>query len=292
MLQRLPSLGRVGAESNDRQFVDIYILDGLRAKDIASISLFNDQGTDSATSQKWQNPLDDLGQRVLASDTSLADKTKLQLAQMAVKNGNIVLASDVVAALTRSSDTPMDFEHLEVRNGDFLLLALNERALSNLRLVDSYIGELAFPVKSCKQVEIENCISPKVTGVASQAALPTWIKSLEVEDFDSVASVSRIRKIGLKPAHEILTTIIRKTFFQKGAGRKEEALLRGLGMISGKNYSGRILNIMIREGLLTTFKGNEGTVYSPVRSHTRRMQTILDELSASADPLWLEVDGL
>lgn len=292
MLQRLPSLGRVGAESNDRQFVDIYILDGLRAKDIASISLFNDQGADNATSQKWQNPLDDLGQRVLASDISLADKTKLQLAQMAVKNGNIVLASDVVAALMRSSDIPMDFEHLEVHNGDFLLLTLNERALSNLRLVDSYIGELALPVKSCRQVEIENCVSPKVTGVASQAALPAWIKGLEVEEFDSVASVSRIRKIGLKPAHEILTTIIRKTFFQKGAGRKEEALLRGLGMISGKNYSTRILNIMIREDLLTTFKGNEGTVYSPVRSHTRRMQTILDELSASTDPLWLEVDGL
>ena len=37
MLQRLPSLGRVSTESNDRQFVDIYILDGLRAKDASSI---------------------------------------------------------------------------------------------------------------------------------------------------------------------------------------------------------------------------------------------------------------
>ncbi len=292
MLQRLPSLGRVGAESNDRQFVDIYILDGLRAKDIASISLFVEQGADSATSQKWLNPLDDLGQRVLASDTTLTEKTKLQLAQKAVENGNAVLASDVVASLLRANDVAFDFEDLEIRNGDFLLLSLDERAFSNLRIVESYIGELAFPAKACKRVELENCVAPKVTGVASQAVLPSWIKGLEAEEFDSVASVSRIRKIGLKPAHEILITIIRKTFFQKGAGRKEEALLRGLGMISGKNYSGRILNIMIREGLLTTFKGNEGTVYSPVRSHTRRMQSILDELSASVDPLWLEVDSL
>lgn len=104
--------------------------------------------------------------------------------------------------------------------------------------------------------------------------------------------MSRIKKIGLKAPQEVLITIIRKTFFQKGSGRKEEALLRGLGMISGKNYSTRILNIMIREGLLTTFRGNDGTVYSPVRSHTRRMQDILDKLTASTDPLWLEVDNL
>jgi hypothetical protein len=173
-----------------------------------------------------------------------------------------------------------------------LLLALDERSLTNLRVVDSYIGELALPVKSCKNVVLEGCATPKVTGVASQTALPAWITKLEVEEFDSVASVSRIRKIGLKPAHEILTTIVRKTFFQKGAGRKEEALLRGLGTVSGKNYSSRILNIMIREGLLTSFKGNEGTVYSPVRSHTRRMQSLLDQLSACTDPLWLEVDAL
>lgn len=292
MLQRLPSLGRVGPESNDRQFVDIYILDGLRAKDIASINLFGENGADGATGQKWQNPLDDLGQRILASDSTLTDKTKLQLAQIAVKNGNAVLASDIVASLMRTSDTPMDFEDLELSNGDFLLLPLDERSISNLRVVDSYVGELAFPVKSCKNIELENCVTPKVTGVASQAALPVWIKNLEVEEFDSVASVSRIRKIGLKPAHEVLTTIIRKTFFQKGSGRKEEALLRGLGMISGKNYSSRILNIMIREGLLTTFKGDEGLVYSPVRSHTHRMQTILNELSASRDALWREIGDL
>lgn len=292
MLQRLPSLGRVGPESNDRQFVDIYILDGLRAKDIATVGFYGDQEIDNAAGQKWQNPLDDLGQRILAADNSLSEKTKLQLAEKAIKNGNIVLASDLVAALTRTNSAPMDFEQLEIRNGDFLLLPLNERSLFNLRLVDTYIGELVLPVKNCKNVKLENCITPKVTGIASQMALPSWITKLVAEEFDSVASVSRIRKIGLKPSHEILTTIIRKTFFQKGAGRKEEALLRGLGMVAGKNYPSRILNIMIREDLLTTFKGNEGIVYAPVRSHTRRMQTLLDQLSASTDPLWLEVGAL
>ncbi len=293
MLQRLPSLGRVGPESNDRQFVDMYILDGLRAKDIAAIGFRGDEGIAEALAQRWQNPLDDLGQRVLATDTALSGSSKLQIAQRAVAGGNTILASDLVASLVRSNSVPMNFERLELKNGDFRYLSLSEREISNLSLVECYIGELELPVKGCTKVTIEKCITPKVTGVASRAALPVWITNLDAEEFDSVASVSRIRKLGLKPAHEILTTIIRKTFFQKGSGRKEEALLRGLGAVAGKSsLSSKILNVMIREGLLSTFRGNEGMVYSPERSHTRRMQAILDELSGSKDPLWIEIDAL
>ena len=271
----------------------MYILDGLRAKDIATIGFKGDEGIAEALAQRWQNPLDDLGQRVLAADSALSGISKLQIAQRATAGGNTVLASDLVACLMRSNSVPMNFERMELRNGDFRYLPLGEREISNLRLVECYIGELGLPVKGCTKVTIENCITPKVSGVASRAALPVWITNLDAEEFDSVASVSRIRKLGLKPAHEILTAIIRKTFFQKGSGRKEEALLRGLGTVTGKSsLSSRILNIMMREGLLSTFKGNEGLVYSPERSHTRRMQAILDELGGSRDSLWIEVGTL
>jgi len=56
--------------------------------------------------------------------------------------------------------------------------------------------------------------------------------------------------------------------------------------------STKILNIMIQENLLTTFKGSGGTVYAPVRSNTKRMQRVLDELGGSQDPLWQEVSKL
>jgi hypothetical protein len=71
-----------------------------------------------------------------------------------------------------------------------------------------------------------------------------------------------------------------------------EALLRGLGTLAAKRLSSKIINVMIREGLLTSFKGSEGAVYSPVRANTRRMQPILHELGGSSDPLWLEVSQL
>jgi hypothetical protein len=68
MLQRLPGLGRVKAESNDRQFIDTYIFDGLRAKDTGR--LLHDQGAHvlAIVQTAFTNPLEELGQRILARD--------------------------------------------------------------------------------------------------------------------------------------------------------------------------------------------------------------------------------
>ncbi|WP_143019486.1 hypothetical protein [Mesorhizobium qingshengii] len=243
-------------------------------------------------SSVWINPLDDLGQRVLARDATINDRSKLDFASRALKYGNRTLCCDLIGALTRSNDATFDFEGLSVDNGNFNVLNLRERNIANLRIEQSYLGELVLPARDNKKVEIVKCITPRVIGISSPAGIPYWIRDLEAEAFDSVASVSRIRNIGLKPAHEVLATIVRKTFFQKGSGRKEEALLRGLGSPAARNMSRKILNLLEREDLLTSFKGDEGMVYAPVRSNTKRMQTLLDELQGSHDPIWVQVGEL
>ncbi len=293
MLQRLPSLGRISPESNDRQFVDVYILDGLRAKDIVRSCQSSDDEFAAAAGARWNNALDDLGQRVLADDSALSEKAKLLFSRKSLASGNKVLGSDLAAALLRANDKTFDFEGLEIDNGDFLFLTLTEREVRNLKITNSYFGELALPAKGeSTGMSILNCTTPRVSGVTAASALPLWIRGLDAEAFDSVESVSRIRKIGLGPAHEILITIIRKTFFQKGAGRKEEALLRGLGNVASRATSTKVLNLMLKEGLLTSFKGDEGAVYAPVRSYTKRMQAILDDLKGSDDELWKKVGSL
>ena len=289
MLQRLPSLGRISPESNDRQFVDVYILDGLRAKDLIGACLGSEADFGSAAGSKWINALDDLGQRILARDAAVSDDSKLAFAQRSLKAGNAVMACDLVAALTRENPTPVDYRGMTINGGDFRYLTFAERELRNITLSESYIGELELPAKAVSNVSLVKCASLRVTGVTSPAGLPTWIKGLEADKFDSVESISRIRRIGLQPSHEILIAIIRKTFFQKGGGRKEEALLRGLGKVAAKSVATRILNLLVREGLLTTFRGSEGDVYAPIRSQTNRMQELLDSLKASKDPVWLKV---
>jgi hypothetical protein len=102
MLQRLPSLGRVSAESNDRQFVDIYILDGLRAKDIVNVCRSIDSEFTSVASMNWVNPLDDLGQRVLvATDNAVSESAKIEFCGRALASGNIIFACDLFSSLVR-----------------------------------------------------------------------------------------------------------------------------------------------------------------------------------------------
>ena len=84
-------------------------------------------------------------------------------------------------------------------------------------------------------------------------------------------------------------TVIKKTFLQKGNGRKEEALLRGLGAVADAKTAERILKLLVTENILTRISGDEGSVSVPVRSHTQRMRTMLAELVLSKDPLWTTV---
>ncbi len=291
MLQRLPSLGRISVESNDRQFVDTYILGGLRARDVIEIATGNDDEIRDISSQTWINPLDDLGQRIAANDLNSSQNALLRLAEISRESKNRVLASDAVGSLLRGSK-PVDFGGLTLAQGSFLTLNLTEKEISNLTIDDSYFAEIVLPAKGIRNVVVNHSMTPRVFGVSSPQALPPWFFKLEAESFDSVASQSRIRSIGLSPAHEMLVTFIRKTFFQKGAGRKEEALLRGFGQVASKTLALRVLNLMRREGLLSSFKGDEGEVYVPNRTHTGRMQKLLDELSQSSDHIWGDVERL
>lgn len=68
--------------------------------------------------------------------------------------------------------------------------------------------------------------------------------------------------------------------------------MRGLGTVGSKALAKKVVNLLIREGLLSTFKGDEGPVYTPQRANTQRMQAILDELLSSKDPVWKELDTL
>jgi hypothetical protein len=136
---------------------------------------------------------------------------------------------------------------------------------------------------------IKDSVAERVVGVSSPTALPAWITGFEADKFDSTESISRIRQIGLKANHAILTTIIRKTFFQKGSGRKEEALLRGLGEVADKGVAPNIVNYLLSHDVLTKFKGNEGWVYAPNRKFAGRMRQMLYELQTSQDQIWNDV---
>jgi hypothetical protein len=292
MLQRLPGLGRVEAESNDRQFVDVYILDGLRALDLAQCVADPAQGFEHLI---WKNPLDELGQRVLCDVIKREDAAKKFLAgaSKCASLRNRVAACDIVASMLRGDATQIDFGGLAIDDGAFLCIDFSSAKPTRLRLTHCVFGSIILSDQSVNvNAVIADSLANRVYGVSHQSGLPKWITKLAVEQFESLENIAQVRRAKLTPAHQILAAILRKTFFQKGAGRKEEALLRGLGSIGSRATSHRIINVLLNEGVLTKFKGDEGYVYAPVRRYTVRITKMLAELNLSQDQIWLDCANL
>lgn len=292
MLQRLPALGRVKAESNDRQFIDTYILDGLRANDVGAMISAVDDAASQALNTLYLNPLDELGQRILARDIEKNPKRALALAKRSATSKNRVICCDIVASFMTEENQNIDFDNLSIDGGHFNLLDLSKSVAMNIRIARSTFGVLVLPSSVPPHTSIEDCLAERVVGIAAPTALPEWVKQLSADRYDSVESVSRIRKIGLSPAQEILVIIVRKTFFQKGAGRKEEALLRGLDQLASKRVAEKIVNLLLKEKMLSPIKGSEGTVYVPNRKYAGRMKQMLYELKTSQDEIWKAMDAI
>lgn len=291
MLQRLPSLGRLGTESDDRQFVDTYILDGLRAKDVGEVALASFEQNREVLSTPWANGLDSLGQRILASEARCSDAKLLSLARDALGGPNKTLISDLISSLMMRPGGQVDFDDLEFVDGHFISLDFSHRDLAKLRLKSCTFGTVIFGSHEAKAVTIKDSLAERVAGATSPKGLPVWAE-LKADKYESAANTSSIRRIGLKPGQQILATTIRKTFFQKGAGRKEESLTRGFARIGKPGTISRVINLLLRDGILERGKGEEGWLYIPVRKHTARMQAILDELNTSKDPLWIAAGDL
>ena len=292
MLQRLPGLGRIGTDSVERQFIDTAILDSLRAKDVMAISVSGRDQVLAAGAEQWTNPLGDLGQRVLAQTMRNNEAALVRSCMEASKTSNGTLAGDILSSLMRGSGVGPDLAGIQISHAYISTLDFSQRSARNFSIRSSVLFAVRLSGPGPSGAKVEDCEVAKVEGITSAAALPSWFTDNRVDDFDSAATVSQIRRIGLSPPQEILVAILKKTFFQKGAGRKEEALLRGFGSVAPSGTASRIINLLLREKILRRFRGDDGWVYAPNREHAGRMQRILEELRGSTDDVWVEVSSL
>lgn len=293
MLQRLPSIGRISADSPDRQFLDTFILDGLRAEAIIQDVKNWDQ---TWVSCSWCNPLDLVGYQILSKYISKDEKSInafLTIARNAANSENKILASDIVAAMSYLDMEYLDFKDLYISNGYFTNLSFEGKIVKGLDIYDSIILRLDLTNSRLDDtVLIRDCIISSIFGIASHKSIPPQISDCEVETFETLATTTIIKKAKLTTSQKVFVAMIRKIFFQPGAGRKEEALLRGMGMLANKRCAEKILNKLLDEEIVTRHKGDEGYIYKPVRSETARIDKLLTDLTLSNDPLWAIISDI
>lgn len=287
MLQRLPSLGRISADSPDRQFLDSFILNGLRAENIIQLSKSWDAKVLSAD---WKNPLDQTGLSILSEyiskDTKRIDSF-LTLARNASMAANKVLAADIVSALCLLNIDSLDFKDIYISGGYFCYLSFESKEIHRLSISNSIIERIDLTNSNLSDsVKLSNCIISTAYGIASRKSIPTQIVDCDIEHFEMLATTTLIKKARLSESQKLFVEMLRKIFFQPGAGRKEAALLRGMGVSANKQLGEKILSKLLDEKLVTRIKGDEGYIYKPVRSETGRVDKMLTDLTLSKDPLW------
>ena len=291
MLQRLPVLGRVDAETSDRQFVDTYILDGLRATGVAEMPIV---GTyPRIMNDKWQHPLGTFGQSVVSQSIATSGNAGgyVEFVKRTAESANRVLAGDIVTALLAIENSNYDFGGLVLTESHLGRISLTDTRVRGLHVQDSIIDELIIEGDVPASLILERCIIVVLRGLASNDRLPSWMRDVVVDQFDSLSNVAKIREAKLSKEQKVFVTIIHKTFFQPGSGRKEAALLRGLGASGDRRIARKILGMLLEEGILKEHPGKEGPVFVPARKYTRRMGRIISQLRYSNDPIWIRLDA-
>ena len=271
MLQRLPGLGRVDADSPDRQFIDTFILNGLRAEDVINCVNNSDR---QLFDQKWVNPLDRYGCAIVSEYVQKDNKRAnlfLGFAKQASQKNNHVLASDIVSSLLMCQCDELDFKNVNIDDSYFSCLLFNDKQVSNIKITNSYICIVDITNAGfLPTTEISSCEIVNIIGIPSERGLPSQIRNNDIENYQTISTISRIKKARLQPSQQIFVTIIKKIFFQPGSGRKEEALFRGLGEAADRKIAEKIINKLLDEKIIHKIRGNEGFVYTPVRGFTGR----------------------
>jgi hypothetical protein len=80
--------------------------------------------------------------------------------------------------------------------------------------------------------------------------------------------------------------IVQKLFFQRGRGRKEDALLRGSSDFWDERAANIALQFMKKHDIIIEAPGRSGLLYVPRPSHQARMRKLRDGMSTCGDELW------
>lgn len=292
MLQRLPALGRISSDSNDRQFIDYYILDGLRALNL--IDIVNDNDV-SILNEQWENPLHRLGMEIVSNKitTCHAANFYLEFLKKASISNNKVIAGDILCALALScSNSNIDLGGMLIEHSYINNLNLSYSLIDNFCIKDSLIDNLDVSFASFSKITFKDCVIKNLYGVASKRDLPPFIMSENIETFFSDSRNSLDKKHNLSSAHLIFISLIKKLFLFSGTKRIESDLLKSFGNRNNKAIANEIIKVLVKERIISKTKDNGNSIITPKTFNRKRMVSILNELNHSKDPLWKEIENL
>jgi hypothetical protein len=154
--------------------------------------------------------------------------------------------------------------------------------------------ELGEALDETKLPTFEGCIMLEIDGRFGLQDLPRKLKDghNEIESFsDTPATTSTILDSSLAPGVKVLLTVLRKLHMQRGSGRRESALFRGMDERL-RRLVPEVLRLIAQENLAVKSRVGGHSIWHPVRRQSSRVRRIVAGPTASKDIVVAKVADL
>ena len=293
LLQRLPGLTSRDQEIGARSFVDLEMLQALRAGDVAR---FMENPYRKINQGFWHHALDEFGCSVaglLVQRKGVQQQNHRVAAMEAINRWQEpTLALDCLLSYRKEEDSLiLDAGGMAIVGGNCDTIDLVEGNIQAVVLDSCLIEHIRFDVNLPTDVVFRKCMIDRVEGVAASRELPAMFDNCEIVEFDNTQTNTAIMRSSLPSSVRVLLTIIRKLFLQKGSGRIEAALYRGLEERYTKHVE-PILQHLDSSGIIFSHPSPRGIIWHGNRAERTRMLRILEKPTTSDDVLLASVARL
>jgi hypothetical protein len=294
LLQRLPGLGAMDSIDGSRRFVDVSLADAARAGDIVSCILEPNAESPLLEMTGTVACLDEVGVDVAAvrleRESSASSGGAYSSANSLQRRGvSDAVTADIIRVAARlwpgsMPRTPISLHEIELRT---FSLTAGANSYDWLNFQDCVIQELDFTDHDGYALpHFHSCLIGEMTGVAGWSALQAdRFVDCEVGQFDAQMSTAKgILALKTTPMNKVLLTILKKVYAQRGTGRKESALFRGLDA-KHRELVPEAVQRLSTAGLITSARSSGTRIYLPVRGMASRVRRILQAPQSSADSI-------
>ena len=286
LLTRLPGLSARDVGPGLRSFIDDQFLQVLHGIAVGRAVV---AAATSSTVPNWKHGIDELAASVAASisrDHHIATPSPLlKLAKRATTAAPTLALDYVQTARFLSGGDELDCGGLAVFDGYTPALDLTNTALPlNLTLEECTIDYLAVVHREIAGLRITKSLVSRLDGAIRMEHVPRYLeRDCEVGAFDPLeTSASMLRNNALPLAVRVGLTVLRKLYRQRGAGRMESALYRGMGT-AAQALVPEVLQVVQAQGFATSVVRSARRSWHPVSASRARALRLLDSLGSVDD---------
>jgi AraC-like DNA-binding protein len=292
LLQRLPGLGGSSAEDGSRVFIDRDLAASASAGEV--FRYVENPYTSDIDSSDWQSALPPLGLEVAALRCSAA-KFPLTKVSAALEHcsgrDQDTLAADLALTLQYLNAS---YEGASVYIRDALvpeiLLSEGSGNITRVEFQDCIVShlEMDYQVNAEQIPMFRRCYFTSVEGRTGERDLPSskFIECVFDEFEDEAQTTNALLDLSLPLGTKVLLTVLKKLYAQRGKGRRESALFRGLDHRAQRHIP-TIISLLKREGFISKAHLGNQTVWLPTKGADtkKRALRILAAPNTVSDPL-------